>query len=266
MTSLSTRSQGAGEAGVTLLLSILILSTVLAIAFSIATVLFIEVRNSGDLLRTEPAIYAATGVTEESLFLTKRRAAGTYTSQIGAVRLESATTTLTEPIFLDKVLSISTDLQNTRSRYPLYDPAQPFGGLDPVTGLPVGASNYGRIQVTHVDTGTGGTVYVYLCQFDPRASQVDCANAASPDMLYRNISLLEGQSTPQLDLDPSKQQELILFGSGPSDKYVQITAFGPSPYLPKGIPYFGQTAVEVTASSTNLTRKLRVRVPNNTNP
>ncbi len=252
------------EEGVTLLLAILVLSTVLAISFSIAAVLLVEVRNSGDLARTEPAIYAAQGVTEESFFEQRRNVpAGTFqlTSSLNSVDTQASTTKLTEPIFFDKVSILSTDIQGSRNRYPLYDVNQPYGGLDPVSGVPVGAGGYGRIQVTHVDTGSGVALHVYVCQFDPGASTVDCASPASPNMVYRNILLGEGQATPVLDLDPSLQQEIVIYGDGTNDSFVQITAFGPSPFPPKGIPYFGRTAVEVTATTTTITRKLRIQVP-----
>jgi len=44
------------QSGVTLLLAILILSSIMAISFSLATILFVEIRTSGDFIRTEPAI------------------------------------------------------------------------------------------------------------------------------------------------------------------------------------------------------------------
>src|SRR5579864_1216596 len=60
------------QEGVTLLLGLLILASLLAISFSLASILFIEVRSSSDLLKSESSLYAATGVGEESLFNLKR--------------------------------------------------------------------------------------------------------------------------------------------------------------------------------------------------
>lgn len=54
------------------MLSVLILAAVTAIAFSLATIVFIELRSSSDVLRSEPALYATLGVTEEAIFQYKR--------------------------------------------------------------------------------------------------------------------------------------------------------------------------------------------------
>ncbi|MCL5774788.1 MAG: hypothetical protein M1333_01085, partial [Patescibacteria group bacterium] len=53
------------QSGVTLLLAILVLSAIMAISFSLATIIFIEVRTSGDLVRTEGAIFGADAVSEQ---------------------------------------------------------------------------------------------------------------------------------------------------------------------------------------------------------
>lgn len=60
------------EAGVSLMLAILVLAAITAVAFSLATIVFIEIRSAGDASRTEPALYATVGVTEEALFQYKR--------------------------------------------------------------------------------------------------------------------------------------------------------------------------------------------------
>lgn len=63
---------GSNQAGVSLLLAVLILAAVTAVAFSVATIIFIEIRSSGDSLRSEPNLYATLGLTEEALFQYKR--------------------------------------------------------------------------------------------------------------------------------------------------------------------------------------------------
>jgi hypothetical protein len=247
-----------------MLLALLIMSAVLATSFAVAAVLFAEVRSLGDLTRTEPVIYAAQAVTEESFFQERRSVPATgiqLTQKLGNIDLTTATTSLTDPIYLDRVSAVSTSIANTKSRYPLYDPNQPYGGLDQVTGLPVGQSDYGRVQVTHVDTGTGVTLHVYVCQFDLRATDVDCNTPSSPNMIYRDVIITEGNATPLMSLDPTLQQEVIVYGDGTNDSYIQVTAFGGPPYAPKGIPFYGQTTVNVSASTTDINRRLRIRVP-----
>ncbi len=60
------------QAGVTLLLAILILAAITAITFSLAAITTIELRSSSDTLRTEPALYATQAVTEMAFFKYKR--------------------------------------------------------------------------------------------------------------------------------------------------------------------------------------------------
>src|SRR3989338_7787337 len=84
------RLQKDAQAGVTLLLALLVLSAILAIRFSLATILLTEVKSSGDLIRTEPAFYAAEGITEEALYKIKRQVppgSFAYTTKLGAVVL-----------------------------------------------------------------------------------------------------------------------------------------------------------------------------------
>lgn len=60
------------EEGVTLLLAVLVLSAITAISFSLAAIVFTEIRASGDLQRTEPALYATQGVIEQSIYKVQR--------------------------------------------------------------------------------------------------------------------------------------------------------------------------------------------------
>ncbi len=54
------------------MLAVLVLAGITAIAFSVAAIVFVEIRASGDLLRTEPALYAVQSVTEEALYSSTR--------------------------------------------------------------------------------------------------------------------------------------------------------------------------------------------------
>lgn len=265
------------QKGITLLLALLMLSAVMAIAFSLATILLVEVKVSGDLLRTEPAIYAASAVTEEALFAVRRHYprcfAQTcsnqfyYTTRLGTVNLNNPKPTenlFQDPILQDKVLATSNSIQNTKNRYALFDPTN--------INLPGG---YVELKVTYKDTGKMGKIHVYVCQFKaPRDfavtdPPVDCDNPSSQDMIYRNLSPLnQGESTPIIILDPNKQQELIIYSSGPTaDRFVQIEAFGPdgpdadSRPDPKGLPYMGETVVDINARHGDVTRAFRVKIP-----
>jgi len=255
------------QAGVTLLLALLVLSAILAISFSLATILLTEVRSSGDLIRTEPAFYAAEGITEEALYKIKRQVppgSFAYTTKLGAVVLnspppvESATTS---PIFQDSVAKGYT-FETTPKHYALYDPTNPTG-----------PGYYGRITLTYLDTGNTDVLEVYLCEFDPLEDPNNysppgpaCSNPA--DNTYwkvRDFDLRPITSPQTWDLDPSKQQELIVFNSGSTGNvFIQVQTYGPGPtYTPKGIPYSGQTSVDISAKNAGLTRKMKVIIPNN---
>lgn len=271
--------RAGNQQGVTLLLALLVLSAIMAIAFSLATILLVEVRVSGDLLRTEPAIYGASAVTEEALFTVRRHYPRCqaqwcanqfyYTTQLGQVGMNNPKPTenlFNDAIIQDKVLATSNSITNTQNRYAFFDPSdinQP--------------GNFAELKVTYKDAGQGGQIHVYVCEFkapkdflstDP---PIDCNNPQSTDMLYKNTSPLnQGQSTPIIALDPNKQQELIIYSSGPTaDRFVQIEAFGPDGTDadtnpdPKGIPYFGETVVDINAQHGGVTRAFRVKIPEN---
>src|SRR5512141_2858685 len=84
-----------GQQGVTLLLGLLIFTGVIAISFSVATIIFVEIKASGDVLRTEPSFYEAFASTEEALFRVKRNASVSTTTFLNNVTLTQTPQTLT---------------------------------------------------------------------------------------------------------------------------------------------------------------------------
>jgi hypothetical protein len=264
----SSRSQS----GVTLLLSIIVLASITAISFSIATIMLVEIRTSGDLLKTEPAISAAEALGEEALFKIKRNLSSyTYSSQVGTISVSTPTESLyNDPIQQDKILPTSYSFTNTVNHYTFYDPTDISGG-----------SGYSKLRLTYIDTGHSDNLSVYICQYDPINATIegDIEPVCSDPSVSNSYWLVGGNNvtvTPTTDvenrewiLDPAKQQELILVNtSGSNTIYFQIETFvpdGPDADIlpdPKGIPYFGEKSVEVTAVSPGLSRKIRVIVPN----
>jgi hypothetical protein len=252
------------QSGVTLLLAILILSAIAAISFSIATILNIELRSSGDLARTEPAWYAAGARSEEHLFQIRRKVGEDsfpFTTAINNLTLTGSSSALTDPIQQDRVLSGSASFSTARNRYRIYNP-DTSSGHNPFTD----PSGYGKVEVTYLNTGAGGQIHIYLCQYNPTTSY-DCSNPSNGTyMIYQDTTPLNEGGTILLDgaygFDPNKQQELIIYGSGTSDRYVQIKSWD-SVGTPKGLPYFGITAVDIDAQGAAVTRSIRVRIPNN---
>lgn len=263
------------QKGLTLLLAILVLSSVLAISFSIATILFVEVRTSGDLLRTEPALYGAQAISEEAIYKIKRHVSAgfSYTDKLGNVVLNSPPpqeSVYTNPILTEKVAA-GTTFVNTPNHYVFNDPNNPTQG-----------SNYGRVRLTYLSTGNSDHLTVYICEFDPNKpynpsgnypaayTTIVCTDPYSTEYWLAtakgsNISPNTPESLRTWDLDPTKQQELIIYNSGSTGPiYVQIEAFGPAPnYVPTGIPYVGKAAVNINAENSGVSRKLRVEIPTN---
>ncbi len=256
------------QAGVTLLLAVMVLAAILAISFSLATILFVEVRSSGDVYRSEPAIYAAQAVTEESFFQSRRGIAATsfpFTSAVNAVKVAAPVqTSYGDPIVLDKVVPLSSgtaspSLLGLRNRYVLCDAGNCYS-----TG-----SGYGSLQVTFINNGSGGRIYVFVCQFAPGSTSVDCDTKNGTDLIYNSNNgtayLTPGASSPVIGsgygFDPAKQQELIIYGDNTTnDMYVEISTLDSSGN-PKGLPYFGKYAVDISAANASVFRKVRTIIP-----
>ena len=255
------------QAGVTLLLAILILSSIMAISFSLATVLLVETRSSGDLLRTEPALYGANAVTEEALFNVKRNAGlSSYSTSLGNLSISSQTSELNDAVQQVIVPPSSTSFANSSNVYLFYDPSNAYAG-----------SGYGGVQVHFIDTGvTGAQLHIYLCDFNPTNAGDNCTSLTEPDGTTPNHTMIYRDSTPlnpgdcwpscsstfTFNFANTDQQQLVIFGSGASDNlYANIETFDTGG-TPKGLPYFGKTAVQISAGGAGVLRNLRVVIPN----
>ena len=272
------------QAGVTLLLAILILSSVLAISFSLATVMFIEVRDSGDLLKTEPSLYAATGIGEQAFFNIERHictgSGCSYTSgfsnnvSLNGVAILSTST----PIFIDKVKTGAT-FPNPLNNY-YFCNVNP--GFDPITNKENGC-NYGKVTVSYITTNSNNyTLKAYLCEFNPNPtvpySTAPCTLADKSQGYWNapngsDLSSLNSDGSVSMTantnssvswtLNPSLQQQLILTNdTGQGDIYVKIATFDTYGTIGKGLPYVGETAVQVNTTNASVGRKIQVIVPN----
>lgn len=284
----SSKIQKHARAGVTLLLAIIVLSSILAISFSLATVLFIEIRTSGDLLRTEPAFYAASGLGEQALFKLKRSVCTistqnctfNYTTQFDNNVSFSGTpqqTSTTTPVFQDKVPAntVFTSNSDTGNIYSFYDPTNTNPGA---------GSGYGKVIVTNLNTGNPGgtTLYAYMCQYDPTFPVNTSGNAntyytppcSDPSTTTHGSSSsywqLSGANNYPIGIgaqgiwypDPTKQQELILVNGNNYPIYVQVETYGPDINTPKGLPLQGKTAIALNTNFGTVGRKIQVVVPN----
>lgn len=258
--------------GVTLLLAILILSSLMAISFSLATILLVEVRTSGDLLRTEGAFYGSQAVIEQALFNYKRRLPNgslTYLSKVGGIKVSTPVVSdISDPVQQDIVKPGQTFVSSI-NRYALYN------HLDKNSS----GSGYGGIKIRYLDTGNNYDLQVYICQYDSTQSYetTACTNPSdsavpsywlvNPSGSYGNLSPGESLVNPlnsafPFSLDPTNLQEIVLVNPSTSPMYVQIEAFDGS-NNPLGIPFFNETSVDISASNAGVTRKIRTYIPSN---
>ena len=269
------------QPGVTLLLAILLLSTILAISFSLATILLFQVRTSEDFSRTEGALYAADGVAEQSLFTTMRQASSTYVSSFNnnaSLVGQPVSSSTTTPIFQDKVLP-NTAFLSTQNKYDFCSDVATTSGC-----------GYGKITLTYLSTGNTNPLIVYLCQFNPNTNYGEApCTSTSTNMFSQywitNSNLNGGGALPDYPSDPngvamlynglplswnldsSQQQQLILFNPATNGNpiYVSIETYAADGETPKGIPLSGKTSVSINVSNATTGRKIQVIVPNGGN-
>lgn len=263
-----------GQRGVTLLLALIILSAMLAISFSVSSILLVEVRSSGDLVRTEAAFYGGQGQIEEALYKTVRNVPDgsfTYSSQIGSVTLSApVVSTSTDPIIQDKVLPGTNFSSANRYEFPASDPNHCSKSSPSACG-----SNYSKVTLTYVDTGNPNPLTVYLCDYNPLwpvdpsgqdPNSYKTAPCSSSDLsnTYWTQTATLYHNSPALNLNfiSGNQQELVLYNAGSSNNiYIQLQPYDQNG-VAKGLPYFGAQSVNVTANNSTVGRKIRVIIPN----
>lgn len=244
--------QAAGnkrQRGVTMLLAILVLSSITAIAFSLATIIFIEIRTSGDVARTEPTLYASVAITEEAIFKVKRSAPDcispgnpanclAYDANIGSVTISNPILQLFSTTPLIEIFN-----PTLKKVYQIVDPNNIFGG-----------ANYGQVKVGCLQP-LGTAVSVILDQIDPNTG--NRVNGYASDVINCATSY-----TPSFVLIPSQQYEMTIQNqSNATSATVSIDSFAADGSTPQGLPYVGLTVLDITASYSGLTRQYRVKIP-----
>lgn len=267
MDILKFKQKYKNQEGVTLLLAIIVLSSVMAISFSLSTIMFIEVRTSGDLLKTEGALYAAGGVGEEAFFNIKRKTClpsgedCVYTTVFGNnVKLTGSpvTTTTSTPIVQDKVAPNSSFGSSGQKVYEFCN----------INNQLSSGCGYGKVEITYIDTGSSNAIWAYLCEFDPNADfggSVPCSDMGNSSY-WKNpggTQLTKYNNFLSLNLNTTRQQ--ILFITNPntsgSDIYFQVKTYDTDNQTPKGLPYVGKSAVDINAVNSSVGRRIRVIVP-----
>ncbi len=235
------------------MLAILVLAAVTAIAFSLATIVFIEVRLAGDALRTEPALYAAFGVTEEALFQYKRFYTGsnmdvTTCGQGGSdtyniCNLNGVLLSLppTQPIAFDdspRVENVPAHTTKVLAMFSISDPANYYTQL------------YSSLSVQLLPTSSTG-VYVTL-------NYIDSNDQSHPVIDRQYVPPTISNFT---NFNASGQYELTLENTGNNDASVSISTTRVNNAQPPGLPFIGEQVLRIKADYQGLNRTYQVRIP-----
>lgn len=237
------------QQGISLMLAVLVLAAITAIAFSLAAIVFIEIRSSGDVLRTEPALYATLGVTEEALFQYKRFVDDSELDIVNCqpevlvpCTLNGVTLSFpgTQPIRYDDVPRVQAVAANTTVELPMYEYDYEGGQF---------AQQYSRAVVEILPTGFSGQLPVRL-----RETEEDGT------VNYYDYDVSYGTPLTLTDFNTSGQFDLILNNTNSSDVIVALYTYGLQDEE-KGFPFVGQKVLDAVADYLGLTRTYRVQIP-----
>ncbi len=241
-TTIQIRSskQAVSQAGVSLLMAILVLASITAISFSLASIVLTEIKSSADIVRSERALYASYAVTEEGLFRYSRNVEFKYLNEqkiLNGVIIEYEESVV-NPMPLIDVIAAGSPHQ-----YNLIDSADPYG-----------AGGYGSVRVVY-SGNSGEPLRIDLYEINPTTGE-RVLTSSTTDPLTEN-----GEIWENLSLNENSQYDLQLFheGSGDSISVTIYTYDGSGGAL--GLPNFGLTFVDITASYLGLTRKYRTQIP-----
>ena len=277
------------QRGVTLLLAILVLSAISAISFSLAAVVLVEIRASGDLQRTEPALYATQGVIEQAIFKVQRDVPdaqmcfdpNTLTdptktnclnntpikSNINVVTISSVGAQDISQSPLSESISASYNTtSNTKNIYSIYDADNPNNPQYGYTFIRVeNRSNvllrYGLCRVNDTTDPNGPS--------DCSPSTYPAGSASwivPPDTAIPALSYVERTLTKTYIYRMYVYQNT----GATAPAFVDVYSYGPAnagdtcvanACAAKGLPLKGKKQVDVTATNANLTRRYRVLVP-----
>lgn len=241
-------NQVSAQSGVALMLSVLVLAAVTAIAFSLATIVFIELRSSRDVVRSEPALYATLGVTEEALFQYKRAIDESVLdvpncfpnnqnicSLNGVSMLNPAPEILAE----DEVPKVVTVYKGQTVTLPMFE----IGKWEPV---------FGKIDVKLVPLGSLGSLVV-------KANWIDTqVNSGTDDIAIINEK--SGRVSWSGFL-ANRQYELELTNPTTNNLSVSIWSYDIDNSTPKGLPFIAKRVLKIVADYSGFTRTYIVEIP-----
>lgn len=253
------------QSGVSLMLAILVLAAITAVAFSLATIVFIEIRSAGDSARTEPALYATLGVTEEALFQYKR-----YFDPDGEKQDMDVTSCTPEDETLIKngtIYGICSLNGITLSMPPeggqpiAFDnsPRVEFVGKGVTKVIPMYIANdfdkqYRFVQVDVLPNETFSPINVSfeVTQEDEIEPTVVAGGSVKPGVPYTYKGFSETGQYDMILENPANNEQ---------DVSVSISTIRVGDAEPDGLPYVGEQVLRIMANYAGLTRTYQVRIP-----
>lgn len=262
------------QAGISLLLSVLILAAITAVTFSLVTIVLVEIRASGDVLRTEPALYAALGVSEEAMFeykryVNERQDENTYpppnpktidiancapVSQTSLCQLGNVAINMpgSQPLEFDdspRVISVGAGETLTIPLYYIND----FNVL------------YNEINIDLIPNDNLGDLNVHLVKNPIDDTDATTVNATTI-MVDDNPLDVVSYNTGMVD---DNQYDLVLTNGTSESFLVNISStasaaasqYGYTEDDPMGLPYVGQKVLRMVADYLGQTRTYRVNIP-----
>lgn len=185
------RAHSTPEDGVTLLMSVMIMSGILIISVTVAFFVVQEIKNARSSVMTEPAIIAAETAGEQGIYTIKRGTFNTNCSSASYTQLDGSSSSSTTRIkkcvaFKPAVFELSSDDPAPLEFY-LYDPNDINGNLCMRQTTCSGAQLYETLIVKHL-TGNS-SVYVNIVTLDgvSVATQVISPNSSYTFIIPPNI-------------------------------------------------------------------------------
>lgn len=257
------------QSGVTLLLSMLVLSSIASVAFSLAAVTFIEVRTSGDVQRTEPVYYSDQGIAEEAIFALKRDVSTvnfgsncdtnfiSYPAPDPSITSETKICNISAQSSVEVIIPASASSYAASRRFYLFDPSN--GGTGP--------GGYSRITITNTSK-YNVPIRVYICRLDRECTS---PGAGTEPWVAAGDDIAQGASrtyqTPVIDGDSYSYEVSIInlttvnLPQVPQDLFAKIDTFAADGVTPKGLPYLNKQAVQIQSTKASLTRRVEVLIP-----
>lgn len=216
-----------------MLLSILILSAMSAIVFSVGAISLNEIRSSADLTKTEPVIQANEALAEDGLFKTLRGYSSLANcSSASTVAVNGVNVSTCASYYFSSPYSFNMAASARRDFY-MYNP------LDQTAN-----PGYTSLSVKII---AGSTGTVYFCPF----VVADCVSTPTSTQTLSVSGLTTWNSGAT---DPTQKYQLIIVNGAGSAATYSITS------APNGMPA-GTTTIINQGTKQGVTRKLQIQVP-----